>query len=68
MLDSAERPGHLFKAHTGVHPAIRMTHRIPVTGDAGYICSHACKALARVGYWPVTYDSLVLGRALAVLE
>ena len=32
-----------------------------VTGGAGYIGAHACKALARAGYLPVTYDSLVTG-------
>jgi len=32
-----------------------------VTGGAGYIGAHACKALARAGYLPVTYDSLVYG-------
>ncbi len=37
-----------------------------VTGGAGYIGSHACKALARAGYVPVTYDSLVYGHAAAV--
>lgn len=34
---------------------------ILVTGGAGYIGSHACKALARAGYVPVTYDNLVTG-------
>jgi len=32
-----------------------------VTGGAGYIGSHACKALKRAGYTPVTYDNLVTG-------
>ena len=39
---------------------------ILVTGGAGYIGSHACKALARAGHQPVTYDSLVTGREDAV--
>ena len=34
---------------------------ILVTGGAGYIGSHACKALAAAGYTPITYDSLVTG-------
>ncbi len=38
-----------------------MTQTVLVTGGAGYIGSHACKALARSGYLPVTYDSLVTG-------
>ncbi|NVK58190.1 MAG: UDP-glucose 4-epimerase GalE [Alteromonadaceae bacterium] len=32
-----------------------------VTGGAGYIGSHACKALKQAGFTPVTYDSLVTG-------
>lgn len=36
-----------------------------VTGGAGYIGSHACKALARSGWHPVSYDDLSQGhRAL----
>jgi UDP-arabinose 4-epimerase len=37
-----------------------------VTGGAGYIGSHACKALSKAGYLPVTYDSLVFGHDWAV--
>jgi UDP-arabinose 4-epimerase len=37
-----------------------------VTGGAGYIGSHACKALASAGYIPVAYDSLVYGHEAAV--
>jgi len=37
-----------------------------VTGGAGYIGSHACKALARAGYLPVAYDSLIYGHESAV--
>ncbi|MGP6089030.1 UDP-glucose 4-epimerase GalE [Antarctobacter jejuensis] len=32
-----------------------------VTGGAGYIGSHACKALKAAGYTPVTYDNLSTG-------
>ena len=32
-----------------------------VTGGAGYIGSHACKALAAAGFIPVTFDNLVTG-------
>ncbi|MBY6090582.1 UDP-glucose 4-epimerase GalE [Maritimibacter alkaliphilus] len=39
---------------------------ILVTGGAGYIGSHACKALKRAGYTPVCYDSLVTGWEEAV--
>lgn len=37
-----------------------------VTGGAGYVGSHACKALARHGHLPVTYDNLSRGHASAV--
>ncbi len=43
-----------------------MTDSILVTGGAGYIGSHACKALAAAGYRPVVYDSLVYGHREAV--
>ncbi|HTS90990.1 MAG TPA: UDP-glucose 4-epimerase GalE [Stellaceae bacterium] len=43
-----------------------MSHTILVTGGAGYIGSHACKALARAGFRPVAYDSLVNGHREAV--
>ena len=39
---------------------------ILVTGGAGYVGSHACKALAAAGYLPVTFDSLVSGHRSAV--
>ncbi|WP_295583254.1 UDP-glucose 4-epimerase GalE [uncultured Lamprocystis sp.] len=39
---------------------------ILVTGGAGYIGSHACKALAQEGYTPVSYDNLVYGHRWAV--
>lgn len=37
-----------------------------VTGGAGYIGSHACKALHQAGYLPVTYDNLSQGNETAV--
>jgi len=43
-----------------------MAKHVLVTGGAGYIGSHACKALARAGYVPVAYDSLVYGHREAV--
>ena len=32
-----------------------------VTGGAGYIGSHACKALKQAGFIPITFDNLVTG-------
>lgn len=43
-----------------------MSDRVLVTGGAGYIGSHACKALAAAGYVPVTFDSFVTGWREAV--
>jgi len=37
-----------------------------VTGGAGYIGSHACKALAAAGFTPVAYDNLSRGFAHSV--
>jgi len=43
-----------------------MSKSILVTGGAGYVGSHACKALAAAGYAPVAYDNLSRGHAAAV--
>ncbi|ATG47064.1 UDP-glucose 4-epimerase GalE [Celeribacter ethanolicus] len=40
--------------------------RVLVTGGAGYIGSHCCKALSRAGMVPVVYDNLSRGHADAV--
>jgi UDP-arabinose 4-epimerase len=39
---------------------------ILVTGGAGYIGSHACKALFKAGYSPIAYDNLSYGHKWAV--
>jgi UDP-arabinose 4-epimerase len=38
-----------------------MRGSVLVTGGAGYIGAHTCKALAQAGYLPVTYDNLSEG-------
>ena len=38
-----------------------MAVKVLVTGGAGYIGSHACKALARAGFLPVVFDNLSTG-------
>ena len=43
-----------------------MSKAVLVTGGAGYIGSHAAKALARAGYSPVVLDNLVYGHREAV--
>ena len=37
-----------------------------VTGGAGYIGSHVCKALAGAGYLPIAFDKMVYGHEWAV--
>ncbi|MDQ2090282.1 UDP-glucose 4-epimerase GalE [Marimonas arenosa] len=44
----------------------REAEHILVTGGAGYIGSHACKALAQAGFTPVVLDNLSRGHADAV--
>ena len=39
---------------------------ILVTSGAGYVGSHACKALAAAGYQPIVYDNLCRGHRAAV--
>ncbi len=42
------------------------TKNVLVTGGAGYIGSHACKALHLAGYQPIACDNLVYGHPWAV--
>jgi UDP-arabinose 4-epimerase len=43
-----------------------MSATILVIGGAGYVGSHACKALAQAGFQPVVYDDLSTGHRWAV--
>jgi UDP-glucose-4-epimerase GalE len=43
-----------------------MNKVVLVTGGAGYIGSHVCKALALKGFLPVAYDNLCSGNASSV--
>ncbi len=43
-----------------------QARNILVTGGAGYVGSHACKALAEAGFTPVVYDNLSRGHDWAV--
>jgi UDP-arabinose 4-epimerase len=49
------------------HRQAWVMHKILVTGGAGYIGSHACKALSAAGFTPVSFDNLVYGHREAVL-
>src|SRR6201997_955352 len=40
--------------------------RVLVTGGAGFVGSHACKALFRAGHTPIVYDNLSTGHQEAV--
>ncbi len=42
-------------------PPISPRSTVLVTGGAGYIGSHTCKALSKAGYLPVAYDNLIYG-------
>lgn len=44
----------------------KRTKTVLVTGGAGYIGSHACKALCQAGYEPIACDNMVYGHAWAV--
>ncbi len=46
-------------------PTISEGRSVLVTGGAGYIGSHTCKALAAAGYRPVCLDNLTLGHRWA---
>src|SRR3954451_14714618 len=51
----------------GPHTAEKIERpKILVTGGAGYIRSHTCKALKSAGYEPVVYDNLSEGHRWAV--
>ena len=41
---------------------------ILVTGGAGYIGAHACRALEAAGYQPVVYDNLSTGHKASLTD
>ena len=45
---------------------MNASETVLVTGGAGYIGSHVCKALAAAGYRPVTFDNMTFGHEWAV--
>src|SRR5262249_18884224 len=59
MRISALNAGH-------VHGQLREPSTVLVTGGAGYIGSHTCKALAHAGYTPGVLDDLSAGHRWAV--
>src|SRR5262249_48325436 len=59
---------HIRRTHSNeiTSSDISVTNNVLVTGGAGYIGSHTCKQLARSGFVPIAYDSLVRGHEWAV--
>lgn len=43
-----------------------MKETVLITGGAGYIGSHTCKAIASQGYLPISLDNLIYGHTWAV--
>jgi UDP-glucose 4-epimerase len=43
-----------------------LSINVLVTGGAGYVGSHACKALSRAGFVPISFDNLSTGNSSAV--
>jgi UDP-glucose-4-epimerase GalE len=56
----------VFLTNTLPSQSQKMSRSVLVTGGAGYIGSHACKLLARVGYRPIVLDNLSRGHREAV--
>lgn len=52
---------HTKKEKNNLRSARKLKSNVLVTGGAGYIGSHACKALNNLGYVPVTFDNLNTG-------
>ncbi len=46
--------------------SLRTSANVLVTGGAGYVGSHACKALSQAGHLPIVLDNLSLGHKSAV--
>src|SRR6185312_166338 len=59
-------PSTCARSDSPTSPLAGKPHTVLVTGGAGYIGSHAAKALARAGHRVVVYDSLVAGHREAV--
>ena len=49
------------RSQLGIEKLKMDEKKVLVTGGAGYIGSHACKALKQSGLIPVTFDNLVTG-------
>ena len=63
MSFAAGWPAYVEDADVWISTKMRS---VLVTGEAGYIGSHACKALSKSGFLPITYDNLSRGHSWAV--
>src|ERR1700760_4262010 len=54
-------PAARHRPDATLEPPMNDRPAILVTGGAGYIGSHACRALEAAGYQPVVYDNLSTG-------
>jgi UDP-arabinose 4-epimerase len=69
QLSSLRSHAGLLYRKDNLDSYMKTVHSSPVVlviGGAGYIGSHACKALAQAGYLPVAYDNLIYGHDWAV--
>src|ERR1700755_2296667 len=66
MAATSTHPHRCERSPSPTTPLAADPRRVLVTGGAGYIGSHACKALAHAGYHVVVFDNLVAGHREAV--
>src|SRR6185436_6296850 len=66
MAATSIPPGRCARSASATSPLAADARAVLVTGGAGYIGSHAAKALSRAGYRVVVYDNLVAGHRGAV--
>src|SRR6185436_8491718 len=65
MAATSIPPGRCARSASATSPLAADARAVLVTGGAGYIGSHAAKALARAGYRVVVYDNLIAGHRKA---
>ena len=53
---------HILRLINDDKVRLMTKHHILVTGGAGYIGSHVCKALSNAGYQPVAFDNGTVAR------
>src|SRR6187200_2924158 len=66
MAATSILPGTCARSVSPTFPLAADGRAVLVTGGAGYIGSHAAKALSQAGYRVVVYDNLTAGHRAAV--